>query len=223
MAGDFYSGAAWKRTRKQILHRDGHLCQIGGPGCKTTATQVDHIVPWLQGGAKYDPANLRASCSTCNAARANSGRAVGWLHAPTRIHLIVGPPGAGKTTHVQQHAGPDDLIVDWDALADATRAGPNRTGTPEQDPTSANTARGEATRRARNAILTGLRRGEIPVPHAWIISTNPDAATIFPHHDMTILDPGIDVAKERRPQLPDVVDHWYANQPAEQTTNSRDW
>ena len=224
MAGDFYSSSTWKRVRLQVLERDAYVCQIQGRNCTHKATAVDHIVPALSGGAKFDPSNLRATCTNCNSTRANKARAVGWLNSPTRIHLVMGPPGAGKTTYVREHAGPDDLIVDWDALAEATRAGESRTGTPEQDPTSANTARGEATRRARNAILTGLRRGEIPAPHAWIISTNPEAPDIFPHHDITRIDPGQDVALERRPQLADVIAHWYeAHQPTPTGAPSRDW
>lgn len=33
------------------------------------------------------------------------------------VHLIVGPPCAGKTTYVTEHARPGDIVVDWDQLA----------------------------------------------------------------------------------------------------------
>lgn len=57
--------AQWKRARRQILDRDGGLCQLRLLGCTTTATQVDHIQGHAQGGSD-DHANLRAVCQTCH-------------------------------------------------------------------------------------------------------------------------------------------------------------
>lgn len=65
----------WQRVRPLILQRDGFRCQINGPNCTRTATEVDHIVSIREGGALLDPANLRASCKTCNVGRANRHRA----------------------------------------------------------------------------------------------------------------------------------------------------
>ena len=62
-------GRPWERTRRYVLQRDGYRCQIAGPTCTRTATQVDHIVPLAAGGNELDPTNLRAACSTCNASR----------------------------------------------------------------------------------------------------------------------------------------------------------
>ncbi|WP_425453818.1 HNH endonuclease [Corynebacterium pseudopelargi] len=54
------------------------MCQIQGDGCTGTATQVDHIVPYAEGG-RETLANLQAVCHTCHAAKsaleANRGRA----------------------------------------------------------------------------------------------------------------------------------------------------
>jgi 5-methylcytosine-specific restriction endonuclease McrA len=60
----------WKQVRKLILARDGFACQIAGPKCTGGATEVDHVVALADGGAHYDPSNLRASCATCNRGRA---------------------------------------------------------------------------------------------------------------------------------------------------------
>jgi 5-methylcytosine-specific restriction endonuclease McrA len=49
-----------------VIDRDLGLCQIKGPHCTTYATEVDHIVPRIEGGALFDPANLRAACRACN-------------------------------------------------------------------------------------------------------------------------------------------------------------
>jgi 5-methylcytosine-specific restriction endonuclease McrA len=65
----FYDSAAWRRVRVVVLERDGHLCQIRGRRCELNAGEVDHIIRPEDGGAWYDPDNLRASCGPCNRAR----------------------------------------------------------------------------------------------------------------------------------------------------------
>jgi len=52
--------------RLLILDRDRNVCQMRGPKCRRYATDVDHIVAVSEGGAFYDPANLRAACRACN-------------------------------------------------------------------------------------------------------------------------------------------------------------
>ena len=41
-------GRPWRRTRARIMERDGGRCQIAGPRCQRTATEVDHIRPVSQ-------------------------------------------------------------------------------------------------------------------------------------------------------------------------------
>lgn len=72
----------WKRTRLAILARDGHRCQINGPGCAGHASTVDHIRPLASGGDAFDPANLRAACRRCNYSR---GAALSSLSRRPRI------------------------------------------------------------------------------------------------------------------------------------------
>jgi 5-methylcytosine-specific restriction endonuclease McrA len=62
-----YNDAAWLTLRRLILERDAYLCQIRKRGCTSHATQVDHITALAHGGARLDPANLRAACIHCNA------------------------------------------------------------------------------------------------------------------------------------------------------------
>jgi 5-methylcytosine-specific restriction protein A len=64
----------WRTVRLAVLERDGHRCRMMRPGCTITATTVDHIVELANGGARLDPANLRAACGHCNA---SSGATMG--------------------------------------------------------------------------------------------------------------------------------------------------
>lgn len=74
-------GTTWTRLRLAILDRDGHTCQIAGPGCTHYATHVDHITSVKHGGTN-DPANLRAACVHCNTSRGakngNAARSTGY-------------------------------------------------------------------------------------------------------------------------------------------------
>jgi 5-methylcytosine-specific restriction endonuclease McrA len=60
---DAYHRAAYQHARLLVLETAGWRCQW--PGCHNPATTVDHIQPLAHGGSN-DPANLRASCRTCN-------------------------------------------------------------------------------------------------------------------------------------------------------------
>lgn len=53
--------AHWKQQRAKALQRDNHQCQIRGPRCTVTATQVDHILPVHLGGTD-DLSNLASVC-----------------------------------------------------------------------------------------------------------------------------------------------------------------
>jgi 5-methylcytosine-specific restriction enzyme A len=70
-----YNQPAWLAVRPVILERDRYRCQIRGPKCIRRATHVDHIIPWAEGGAPFDPRNLRAACEPCNIGRAAARRA----------------------------------------------------------------------------------------------------------------------------------------------------
>lgn len=71
MSASRWISSRWVPVRAAVLERDRFLCQIRGPGCTGVADEVDHIVPRSEGGALYDPDNLRASCGTCNRVRNN--------------------------------------------------------------------------------------------------------------------------------------------------------
>lgn len=214
----------WPIVRKQILTRDGYRCQIQGRNCKGNATQVDHIIPVPEAPhRRLDPTNLRASCSACNQDRTHATKAEGWRRSATRITLVHGPPGAGKTTYVEQNAQPNDLIVDFDLLAEAMGSGRSH----DHD-----SAHSRAAGAARNAMLKQLQRGQTGAARAWIVSANARADTMFPHHTANLIDPGIDEVKRRaqaagRPaKWLALIDAWYlerAGAAAPAPVNSRQW
>lgn len=60
----------WRATRKRILTRDNHTCQLRLDGCTGRATSADHIIPASNGGTDAD-SNLQACCWHCNRKKGN--------------------------------------------------------------------------------------------------------------------------------------------------------
>jgi hypothetical protein len=127
---------------------------------------------------------------------------------------VVGPPGAGKTRYVADHRGTADLVVDYEAMAQAMGGSHG------------------AVMTARNAVLKSLRRGECDAQRAWIISANPEAESVFPYHERVVVDPGRDVVQAQavgagRPvEWATLIDEWYAARAGTGTVGvaaSRDW
>ncbi len=72
MTLDRYKTPAWRAVRRTVLIRDGYLCQLRiARRCQGTANSVDHTIRPEDGGAFYDPTNLKASCVPCNTAKRN--------------------------------------------------------------------------------------------------------------------------------------------------------
>lgn len=218
MAKPQYSGP-WQRLRKQILNRDQYLCQIQAPRCTTHATHVDHIQPVTDGGAWWDPNNLRAACKNCNLGRNTQNPNDRWRKAKTHITLVLGPPHYDKRPHI--NAKPGDLIIDYDELASALNLEGN-----------VNT-RGivQATRRA---AIRALQRGQVDVARAFIISSNPRGDEFLPYHTLQIVDPGeqqvLNLLRQQRSTSDqrDRVRAWYVGRgsrysTAPVSTSSRNW
>lgn len=64
--------AVSKRTRYEVLRRDGHRCRYCGTSAGEGATlTVDHVIPVALGGSDK-PDNLVAACKDCNAGKASA-------------------------------------------------------------------------------------------------------------------------------------------------------
>lgn len=71
MSAWVYRDRRWRTIRAAILARDHHTCQLKLPGCRHRANSVDHTIDWRDGGAPFDPTNLRAACMSCQVAQRN--------------------------------------------------------------------------------------------------------------------------------------------------------
>lgn len=60
-----------KRTRYEVLNRDGFACQYCGAKAPDVELHVDHVIPVALGGDNK-PGNLVAACKDCNAGKGAS-------------------------------------------------------------------------------------------------------------------------------------------------------
>ena len=62
-AAKIYSSPEWRRLREFVLERDGHRCTVCGiPVRGKGEARVDHARRISDGGAPFDPINLRTFC-----------------------------------------------------------------------------------------------------------------------------------------------------------------
>lgn len=172
-----------------VLATYGNACHLRLPGCTRIATTKDHLIPWSLGG-RDNLENLRPACRTCNSKRGN--RILSGYGA--RIVVVMGPPAAGKTTHVLEHASPNDIVIDLDAIARALM--PIQLETthvyPEHVRDAAIAARGaaldRATRRAHGCTV-------------WLIHAIPHPNQVAEYkalrYNVITIDPGRDVVDAR--------------------------
>jgi HNH endonuclease/AAA domain len=187
-----WGGRRAQALTRAVLERDGYRCvYCGGP-----ATTADHIVPRSAGGTDSMD-NLRAACRPCNSSRGDGATGDGRYGATTTV--VIGPPGAGKSTYVQTHAMPGDVLVDLDRIAGALSAIPleDPHDYPEHLAHVAIGARTEAIRRA-----TRLREGV----RVWVIHSHPDPDTLAAYRQsgftIVTVDPGPETVAERMDTRP---------------------
>jgi 5-methylcytosine-specific restriction protein A len=136
---------------------------------------ADHIVELKDGGLLLDLRNGQCLCGahheikTVQAKRFRDAWSGSISHPilpkPTcRVRLICGPPAAGKSTYVRDHAAPADIVIDLDTIARQLGMGRHR-------PDSARTLLLE-----RNQRLAALAH-EPSNRTAWVIVTAPSKRT----------------------------------------------
>ncbi|MCX4686775.1 HNH endonuclease [Kitasatospora purpeofusca] len=160
-----YDDERWPLLRDWVFSEEP-LCAAG---CGAPATVVDHIRPHRGDEAlAFDRDNLQAMCKSCHDAK--TARETGFAGSgrpPTaaEVVLVCGPPCSGKSTYVDQHRAPGDLVVDWDTLAQAL-------GSPH--PWDHPRPLTPFVAEARDAVLARLGRRH-DVARAWVIATAPRA------------------------------------------------
>lgn len=234
------SGRKAQEALAYTLQRDHGICWIcGHPG----ADSRDHIIPVdIDPTRANDPTNWAAAHGSARPdlncpgqyARGNYAGPRRPTTTPGTVTVVIGPPTAGKSTHVQQHRNPGDIIVDHDALAQAL-------GSPDH-----HTSKGPhaaAARIARDAVIQHLLDGTTP---GWIIHTAPGPAQLdrYTRANVTalLLDPGqrtclTRARTEREPWTIPAIRSWYTDDqhrltawatthtptPTTHTTSEREW
>ena len=128
------------------------------------------------------------------------------------LHVVVGPPCAGKSTYVAENAEPDELRIDFDAIAQTLGSSVAHAATGNVK---------DAAFAARAALIDHALAH--PDATAWIIHTAPTAAQLDAYKAadaaVHVVDPGVDVCL-RRAEDDDRPDHtagaiasWYDDPP----------
>jgi hypothetical protein len=126
------------------------------------------------------------------------------------LHIVCGPPAAGKTTYVNENRQSGDVVIDHDALAVAL-------GSSDSHDHPAAIAR--AAHVARGATMKAARDIDADV---WVIHTDPDESSLANYREqgaeIVVVDPGESVVRERLKHRPEssqaAVDAWYSRLPA---------
>jgi len=129
------------------------------------------------------------------------------------INVIVGPPCAGKSTHVSRSKIDGDIVIDHDAISVAigSKTTHNAVG-------SIRKVALVMRWRAVDEILRGIE------DKAWIIHTKPSETVVNRYREagatFTVLDPGKDIClqrakeTERGPLCEQIITEWYDDPPS---------
>lgn len=79
--------AVSKRTRFEVLRRDGFACKYCGAKAPDVRLQVDHVNPTALGG-NDDPSNLATACQPCNSGKASTAGDEAMIADVSRAALV---------------------------------------------------------------------------------------------------------------------------------------
>jgi predicted kinase len=139
------------------------------------------------------------------------------------LTVVTGPPCAGKTTHVREHATPDDLVLDLDAIAHSMGYPRTQVRWGDEHPAV------QAARMARAHVLYALLNHRLTA-EAWVIDTDPDGSMRAQYQRAgartVTIDPGQDVCLERAEQRDEStregIVRWYARHGATRRAEALD-
>lgn len=135
------------------------------------------------------------------------------------LYLVTGPPAAGKTTWVRDHATHGDITIDYDALANVLTP---QGGKPHAWPTAVKAV----TKAARLAAIDAAIKVSTTTD-VYIIHSSPSPQLLARYEaagaKFVTVDPGREVvlarAKRERPwQMVQAAKQWYADPQPQQTS-----
>lgn len=139
-----------------------------------------------------------------------------------QVVVVSGPPCSGKSTHVTEHRGPRDVVVDLDAIAHALGYPTAHLDWSDQPQHPARVA----AFIARASLLKAIREGRVSGPTVWVVDA---VGSVAVRHRPVRLDPGRDVCLERaratgRPAstLSEIA-RWYDERAGALGTTSQEW
>ncbi|MGW7195538.1 AAA family ATPase [Streptomyces chryseus] len=144
------------------------------------------------------------------------------------LYVITGPPAAGKSSWIQAHAKPRDIVIDLDLMALAM-AGPGADHHAHSDVLL------KVVHRARFAALNEAFQ-HLDKADVYVIHTQPSAKAMAKYKRLeariVVVDPGRDVVMQRiedmrQPGMKAVATRWYGQRRALSRSAmpqaSRDW
>ncbi|MEJ6013805.1 hypothetical protein WG936_08150 [Corynebacterium sp. H127] len=132
------------------------------------------------------------------------------MHPQAKLHVVTGPPAAGKSTFIREYAGPDDVVIDFDFIANALSGRP----VDNHDHSRHVVTVAKAARRA------ALDKALLQPVTTWIIHSSPAESTLQSYRRMGaevhVIDPGKQVVMsrckaERPPEMLKVAAAWYSS------------
>lgn len=100
-------GWAYQQARAKAVPGQTHCATCGEPFTEDNPATGGHVRDRRAGGTLEH--GIKAECRLCN---------YGWRRTSTRqVTLVTGPPCSGKSTYVSERAHAEDVVLDFDQVA----------------------------------------------------------------------------------------------------------